>query len=147
MAIDGCVPACFLIGQSWRGCFHPPLVRPTSSARTSALNSAPSGRIWASVPSTTYFSACTYTGPRAEFSARLHPLVFWSFCDFLVCCNPGWQWKNTSGSTPVWRGWQRRRWRLRWNKLWMMSDCLTSDGPAPAHCPVSLIDWLHFFTF
>lgn len=63
MAIDGdcCVPVCFLKGQSWQGCFHPPLVQPTSLARTSALNSAPSGRIWASVHSTTYFSACTYT--------------------------------------------------------------------------------------
>ena len=52
--------ALFLIGQSWRGCSRPLPVRPTSLARTSALSSAPSDRTWASVRSTTYFSACMY---------------------------------------------------------------------------------------
>lgn len=133
---------CFLLvsdqGQSWQGCFHPPLAQPTFSAKTFVLNSAQSGRIWVYALNTMYFSACTY--------ALLGDRLLWKlsvFCALAVkwtvaCCNAGWQSRNTSGSTPAWRVFQRRRWRRKWNKLWMMLDCLTNESLAQAPCPVSL---------
>lgn len=79
---------CFLLvsdqGQSWQGCFHPPLAQPTFSAKTFVLNSAQSGRIWVYALSTTYFSACTYAVLGADFCGNFQSLVLWLLSELLL---------------------------------------------------------------